>query len=154
MSDVLATMRKLKKPVHDLPEDQRYLPSLGRRGRPSRELAAEMDRLKSLGYLKRPTNIASKTAPAKPKAAPKVKTPAAPAKAEKAAEPVEKAPRRRSRKTEQEVDNGYSDTIQTLAENLARMAKFHAEGKLGEGSILTVARVLAKAAIRQAQEVA
>jgi hypothetical protein len=54
-----ATLRRLRKITTGPAEDSLgYMPNLGHKGRPTKAIAAELERLSGLGYVKRPVNAA------------------------------------------------------------------------------------------------
>ena len=67
----LRRLRRITADVSGLAENdpQRWMPSMGRRGRPTAKLAAERARLAGLGYVKRPVNASQRLAAAKGKKA-------------------------------------------------------------------------------------
>jgi hypothetical protein len=151
MPDLLEQLRSITEPAHDLPEEKRLLPSFGR-GRPSRELQAERDRLIELGYLKAGAQNGNGKAP-KQEPLPEFQ----PEDAvddyveDTDVEVLTPQPTRRSKKKAKKENDPVSDVLDAIARNLIQQAMWHIDGKVGVGSVMTSSRALARQALREAQ---
>lgn len=126
MSDVLEVLRAIpNEDVSHLPEVERYLPSMGQRGRPSKDVQTERERLLALGWVKRPLNAdyvpvkQSKKASKSPVAKKAAKTVSKPAKVDPAPAPVEAV---------EEAENASEAVEKTEKVKPSRVEKAHIAG--------------------------